>query len=643
ICTALSRKAAQEKETPDINATLELEDLVVTPIKTSSEKILTRIESTDATVKFCWSEEISHEYRRNKIEKDEKKIFLDSSKGPELDDEVTWKTEKDEKSEIERKDRIIVSASKPRKICSECREGRVEDDESNNKIVAKIKEMNSTSYSGDGIEKTDEFKTYHSSSQGTAGRDNEGAVEDDDYADNDKMMVEEDAEIAIDEKGLAIMKLDRAYGSLCENVDGKVSIVKRGLLNDDSNIKKETGKNKIEGNDKGNLDVQAGLGSCYRKGGLKEMWKELAVKENKEEADKSNRGEHTGRIFNVDNTNRIYETKLKIKIKALRWDSWCQVGIEVRVDDRKNENGAVNKDAEDEPEDDSGETIADDEEKNGIINMLDRRKSDQTKDKNSGIIPAKTCDKRDGSDDIKTVGINDKSNRCNTFVHCQTVARTGDANMTECDYQDEIGVKENKTFTGNLQSAENGNIIARTNPGGRYSVSPFKDKKTRLEGNLDPTEGGCPGTKGLEYNRPDRIDIDVCSTNIKLMAVNEFEDKSVNIGNESNSSDGIISVNKIKSEGDKERRIVSNNRKYQTSDEKIDDLPELSREVQGIECADKWWSGSVAKLSEISNIREDSKRIDYIPYSTLEEVFSRKRKKTKLESRINSYLSTITS
>ncbi|KAF0461002.1 hypothetical protein F8M41_000507 [Gigaspora margarita] len=681
ICTALPREAAQEKETPDINFTLKLEDLVVTPIKNSSEKILTGIESTDATVKFYRSKETNHEYRRNKIEKDEKKLYLDSSKGPELDDEETWKTEKDEKSGIKRKDRIIVSASKPGKSCSERREGRVEDDESDNEIVAKMKEMNSTSYSGDGIEKTDEFKTYHSSSQGTTGRDNDGAVEDDDYADNDKMMVEEDAEIAIDEKGLAIIKLDRACElwlkkvkkfrkmvnkpkvyqkngvkperSLCENVDGKVLVVKRGLLDDDSNIKKETGKNKIEGNAKGNLDAQVGLGSCYQKGGKakreiesngttrieRNVKEELAVKKNKEEADKSNRGEHTGRIFNVDNTNRIYETGYKVKNedksiemgflltypKLAKMDrtnkmedpEGCRVGIEVRVDDRKNENEAVNKDTEDKPDDDSGETIADDEEKSGIINMLDRRKSDQTKDKNSGIIPAKTCDKRDGSDDIKTVGINDESNGCNTFVYCRTVAGTNDVNMTECCYQEEIGFKENKTFTWNLQSAGDGNIIVRTNPGGRYddincsrnSISPFENQKAKLEWNLEPTEGGCPGTKGLEgleNSRPDRMD--VCSIDLKL-AVDKFESKNIwsedqfqgsnvrGIGNDS--SEGIILVSQIKGEEDQRRRIVSNDGRYQTNNKKIEDLPISDQEViQNIEYAKK----GVMVASEVGDI-----------------------------------------
>ncbi|CAG8833572.1 12236_t:CDS:2, partial [Gigaspora margarita] len=175
-------------------------------------------------------------------------------------------------------------------------------------------------------------------------------------------------------------------------------------------------------------------------------------------------------------------------------------GIEVRVDNQKNENVVVNKNAEDEPNNDSN--------------------------KNSGIIPLKTCDKRDGLDDIKTVGINNKSNRCNIFVYCWTVAGTGDANMI--------------------------NVVTKMKSG----VSPFKNKKTKLEGNLVPTEGGYPSTKGLKKDQSQGSIV-----------------QGMNIGNKSNSSNGIILVNKIKGERDKEKRIaVSNDRRYQTSNEKIDDL-----------------------------------------------------------------------
>ncbi|KAF0529733.1 hypothetical protein F8M41_012622 [Gigaspora margarita] len=57
--------------------------------------------------------------------------------------------------------------------------------------------------------------------------------------------------------------------------------------------------------------------------------------------------------------------------------------------------------------------------------------------------------------------------------------------------------------------------------------------------------------------------------------------QDVNIGNKSNSSDGIILVNKIKDERDKERRIaVSNDRRYQTSNEKTELREELAVKVQ---------------------------------------------------------------
>ncbi|CAG8835416.1 36745_t:CDS:2, partial [Gigaspora margarita] len=44
VCNALSQEAAQEKKTPDINAMLELEDLVVKPIRDPSKKVLAGLE-----------------------------------------------------------------------------------------------------------------------------------------------------------------------------------------------------------------------------------------------------------------------------------------------------------------------------------------------------------------------------------------------------------------------------------------------------------------------------------------------------------------------------------------------------------------------------------------------------------------------
>ncbi|KAF0411863.1 hypothetical protein F8M41_008161 [Gigaspora margarita] len=74
-----------------MNAALELEDLVANPIKDSAECILAEVENTDNIIKFYRSEEITHENRRNEIEEDKKKIYLDSSKTFEVDDIVNQK------------------------------------------------------------------------------------------------------------------------------------------------------------------------------------------------------------------------------------------------------------------------------------------------------------------------------------------------------------------------------------------------------------------------------------------------------------------------------------------------------------------------------------------------------------------------
>ncbi|CAG8552224.1 21451_t:CDS:2 [Gigaspora rosea] len=61
----------------------------------------------------------------------------------------------------------------------------------------------------------------------------------------------------------------------------------------------------------------------------------------------------------------------------------------------------------------------------------------------------------------------------------------------------------------------------------------------------------------------------------------------------------------------KERRIVvSNNRNFQDSDKKFNNLSESRREAQNIGCAIKWWSGSEAKRYEIGEIRKDDSKIN---------------------------------
>ncbi|CAG8762531.1 3866_t:CDS:2, partial [Gigaspora margarita] len=109
ICTALSWEAAQEKKTLNIKTILELEYL---------------------------SKEISHEYRRNEIKKDENEIYLDNSKafeinnekfgkpteakkikssartelyfdGPELDNVKTWAFELEGMEILQKKNKIV--------------------------------------------------------------------------------------------------------------------------------------------------------------------------------------------------------------------------------------------------------------------------------------------------------------------------------------------------------------------------------------------------------------------------------------------------------------------------------------------------------------------------------------------------------
>ncbi|CAG8767404.1 19416_t:CDS:2, partial [Gigaspora rosea] len=65
-------KAAQEKEITDIDTMLRLRDLVINPIKNSSKETITKVENMDKTTKFYQNAKISHRYRRNKAERDEK-------------------------------------------------------------------------------------------------------------------------------------------------------------------------------------------------------------------------------------------------------------------------------------------------------------------------------------------------------------------------------------------------------------------------------------------------------------------------------------------------------------------------------------------------------------------------------------------
>ncbi|KAF0457807.1 hypothetical protein F8M41_001149 [Gigaspora margarita] len=175
----------------------------------------------------------------------------------------------------------------------------------------------------------------------------------------------------------------------------------------------------------------------------------------------------------------------------------------------------------------------------------------------------------------------------------------------------------------------NGMVVDEKN-----GICPVKDKKTKLEWNMEPTEGGRPDTKSLEISRPDHRDVDFRLINMEATARD--------IGVENDKNNGIVVVGYMNGEEeDKKRIVVSNNIRYQMSDKEIDDLSESIEEFQDIECADKWWSSSVAKLAEIVNIREDGKRIDNKVNTPLFDPGGSvlpKMKKTKQESKINSYL-----
>ncbi|RIB20708.1 hypothetical protein C2G38_2035016 [Gigaspora rosea] len=156
VYNALFKEMDKKKEEiVERNAILELKDLVVNLSKDASEEILTGEENMDRTIRFYQSAEIDHGNKRKEIEKDKTVIYLDSFKTFEVNDEETWKTEKDEKYGNERKDGLKVSASKPGKSCLKHGKGRVKDD-NNGEVITEMKGLNCTIYGGDGIEKANE-------------------------------------------------------------------------------------------------------------------------------------------------------------------------------------------------------------------------------------------------------------------------------------------------------------------------------------------------------------------------------------------------------------------------------------------------------------------------------------------------------
>ncbi|CAG8826143.1 19006_t:CDS:2 [Gigaspora margarita] len=159
-----------------------------------------------------------------------------------------------------------------------------------------------------------------------------------------------------------------------------------------------------------------------------------------------------------------------------------------------------------------------------------------------------------------------------------------------------------------------------------YKGDNGKEKNNKTKKSLK-REALSHGLKSLENSQQNCIDTGTNTLDIKSIIDNKFESNSMWLQDQF--QEPIVHT------------IRSMN---EANSKKINDLSELSREVQGIECADKWWSSSVTKLSKIVNMREDSidNKVNTPLFNSGRSVFS-KTKKTKLESKINSYLSTITS
>ncbi|CAG8560594.1 30530_t:CDS:2 [Gigaspora margarita] len=424
-----------------------------------------------------------------------------------------------------------------------------------NKPIRSYSKCEKGRVSDDDNGKVDRCKIYHGSSQGT-GRDNNGALENADCDDDDKTIVEEDEDI----KEPIGKNLDHACQSWLE----KVTKFKKLVGWDKSNRLKEESQYL---NDRG-----AGIDDDV----ARQEWNNRGADRDNKEAAKGLVGINSNRIEIKHTRRRNLTWKDKNDGEHNKEKS---IGIEIdKYEHETNLDSFRSSEINSSKEScDLGlrhETGVEDSEKNGI-----------------------------------KFGVNEQQYK-SWDINCVN----GYSKVEAVDDGREEGEKE-----PHVKNKLEGNMIVQSNPGGRYddincsrnSISPFENQKAKLEWNLEPTEGGCPGTKGLEgleNSRPDRMD--VCSIDLKL-AVDKFESKNIwsedqfqgsnvqVIGNDS--SKGIILVSKIKGEEDQRRRIVSNDGRYQTNDKKIEDLPISDQEViQNIEYAEK----GVIVASEVGDINK---------------------------------------
>ncbi|CAG8811774.1 34299_t:CDS:2, partial [Gigaspora margarita] len=119
-----------------------------------------------------------------------------------------------------------------------------------------------------------------------------------------------------------------------------------------------------------------------------------------------------------------------------------------------------------------------------------------------------------------------------------------------------MNVKRDKACGWYLGSTKDTNSASKF----ELSISLFKNRKAKLEWNLEPTEDG--------YQR----DVDFYLINMKT--------KAVDMGIKNDKNKGIVMGCKIGSKKeDNKRKIVNDNRRYHVNNKKIEDLPISDREV----------------------------------------------------------------
>ncbi|CAG8773113.1 35828_t:CDS:10, partial [Gigaspora margarita] len=190
---------------------------------------------------------------------------------------------------------------------------------------------------------------------------------------------------------------------------------------------------------------------------------EIAIKENKIEVDEPTRGEHTGRTFNVDNINRVFEVGYKVKNKDGR--------VEIKL----------------------------------LLTYPKLAKMD-------------CANKIEDPEDVKYV---DETVELNYKDKLTTkVEFVKDKNRWH--YQNKSRIK---TYGWQFGSAKGANSAGKFDPGGFHWQRPLLRKVKEINVGMELlltylAEDGCPDTK-------DHIDVDVRLIDIKLIAMDEFESKSI--------------------------------------------------------------------------------------------------------------------